>query len=267
VEIGPTVDWRSELSALWAYRELLYFLAWRDVKVRYKETLLGVAWAVLQPLATAVMFTLIFSRLAGLRSDGVPYPLWSYAGLVPWMYAANAVTQGAGSLVGNAALVTKVYFPRLIVPLASCLSGMLDLGVALVILAPLMAWYGIVPGPSLLVLPAVLVLAVVVAASVGLWLAALTARYRDVRYVVPFVMQLWLLATPVVYPSSALREPWRTLSGVNPMAGVVEGIRWALFAVPPPTLLPVLSVVATLAVLVSGLLYFRGVEGELADVV
>ncbi len=266
-EIRPTSPWTSGLGDVWTRRELLYFLAWRDVKVRYKETLLGVAWAVVQPLAAMVIFTVIFSRFAGLPSDGQPYALWSYTGLVPWMYMANVMTQGAGSLVNNAALVSKVYFPRLIVPLAASLSGMVDLTVGLGLLVPLMMWYGVVPGPAVLLLPIMLLLAVIVASGVGLWLSALNVKYRDVRHVVPFMTQLWLFVTPVVYPSSVLSEPWRTLSGLNPMAGVVEGMRWALLATPPAWWLVLLSSIVAVTLLIGGLVYFRSVEGDFADLV
>jgi len=243
------------------------FLAWRDIKLRYRQTALGVTWAVLQPLATMVVFTVVFSRLARVPSDGVPYPLWSYAGLVPWMYVVNAVGLAAASIVSNVSMVTKVYFPRLVLPLAAVLAGLLDFAVASTLLVGFLAWYGVAPGSTLLAWPVFLVSMVAVALGVGLWLAALNVRYRDVRYVVPFLTQFWLFVTPVAYPSSVLHEPWRALAGLNPMAGVVEGFRWALLGTSPSPGLLVLSAASTCAVLAGALAYLHRVESDFADVI
>ncbi len=227
--IAPSHGWVAlELRELWAYRELLYFLIWRDVKVRYKQTALGAAWAIIQPFFTMIVFSLFFGSLAKVPSDGIPYPIFSYAALVPWTFFANGLNQSANSLVGSANLIKKVYFPRLAMPLAAVLSGVVDFALAFVVLLGLMAWFGVAPTGHVIWLPAFLVLALVSALGVGLWLAALNVQFRDVRYVVPFLTQFWLFATPIAYPSSLLPEPWRSLYGLNPMAGVVEGFRWAL---------------------------------------
>ena len=257
-----------DLPALWQYRELLYFLAWRDFKVRYRQTFLGAAWAVLQPLVTMVVFSVIFGRLAGIPSDGVPYPVFAFAALVPWTFFSTGVTQAANSLVGGQNLVKKVYFPRLVIPIAAVLTGVVDLAIAGVVLIGLMLGFGIVPGLSTVWVVPLAGLAFVTALGVGVWLAALNVRYRDVRYLVPFLLQIWLFATPVAYPSSLLDEPWRTLYALNPMVGVVEGTRWALLgtATAPGPLILVSSAVAVL-LLVTGAAYFRRVEGTFADVV
>jgi lipopolysaccharide transport system permease protein len=262
------------LRDLWSYRELLYFLTWRDVKVRYKQTVLGAAWAILQPLLTALVFTIFFGRLAGIPSEGLPYPLFAYAGLLAWTFFAQGLTQSAASLVGSANLITKVYFPRLVIPLSSVVAGLVDLAVAFPVLGVFLLWYRHAPGPELLFLPAFLALALLTVAGVGTWLAALNVEYRDVRYAVPFLVQLWLFVTPVIYPSSVVvrqLERWGLpgwLAGVNPMAGVVEGFRWSLLGAPPltPGLLAA-SVAVAAAVAVSGVLYFRRVERSFADVV
>jgi len=262
------------LRDLWSYRELLYFLVWRDVKVRYKQTVLGAAWAILQPLLTALVFTLFFGRLAGMPSDGLPYPLFAYTGLLAWTFFAQGLTQSAASLVGSANLITKVYFPRLVIPLSSVLAGLVDLAVAFPVLGVFLAWYRHRPGAELVFFPLFLLLALVTSAGFGMWLAALNVEYRDVRYVVPFLVQLWLVVTPVIYPASAVvRQLERLglpgwLAGLNPMAGVVEGFRWSLLGAPPlaPGLLAV-SVAVAAAVAVTGLLYFRRVERSFADVV
>jgi lipopolysaccharide transport system permease protein len=262
------------LRDLWSYRELLYFLIWRDVKVRYKQTVLGAAWAVLQPLLAALVFTIFFGRLAGISSDGLPYPLFAYAGLLAWTFFAQGLTQSAASLVSSANLITKVYFPRLVIPLSSVLAGLVDLAVAFPVLGVFLLWYRHSPGAELLFFPLFLLLALLTAGGVGVWLAALNVEYRDVRYVVPFLVQLWLFVTPVIYPASAVvRQLERLglpgwLAGVNPMAGVVEGFRWSLLGAPPlaPGLLAA-SVTAAALVALSGMLYFRRVERSFADVV
>jgi lipopolysaccharide transport system permease protein len=255
-----------DLRELWAYRELLYFLVWRDVKVRYKQTALGAAWAILQPFATMVVFSLFFGRLAGMPSEGVPYPVFSYAALVPWTFFANGVTTSTASLVANQGLVTKVYFPRVAIPIAAVLAGLVDFALAFLVLLGMMLHYGITPGARSIWLLPLLLLALLTSLGVGLWLSAMNVRYRDVGYVVPFLVQLLLFSTPIAYPSSLLDEPWRTLYALNPMVGVVEGFRWALLGTgtTPGGLVAVSGLVA-LALLASGALYFRGMERTFAD--
>jgi lipopolysaccharide transport system permease protein len=262
------------LKELWQYRELLYFLVWRDIKVRYKQTVLGAAWAILQPLATAVVFTLFFGRLAGIGSDGLPYPLFSYAGLLVWTFFAQGLAQSSASVVGSANLITKVYFPRLVIPLAAVLSGLLDLAVATPLLGVMMAYYKVWPGAAIVAVPLVLLLALLAATGVGLWLAALNVEYRDVRYVVPFLVQLWLFVTPVIYPASTVAPHLEKLGvpgwalGLNPMAGVVEGFRWAMLGRgAPPISLVATSAIVALVLCVTGALHFRSVERSFADVV
>lgn len=266
--IRPSQGWVSlKLHELWEYRELLYFLTWRDVKVRYKQTALGAAWAIIQPLFTMVVFSLFFGRLAGIPSDGVPYPIFSYTALLPWSYFAQALTQSSNSLVGSANLLSKVYFPRLVIPLSAVLGGVLDFAIAFVVLLGMMVFYQIAPTPAIALLPLFLLLALVTALGVGLWLSALNVEYRDVRYTLPFLTQFWLFATPVAYPSSLLSEPWRTIYGVNPMVGVVEGFRWALLGTNPPGPMLLVSAAVAIALLVSGAFYFRRMERTFADVV
>ncbi len=253
---------------LWRYRELLYFLVWRDVKVRYRQTLLGASWAILQPFITMVVFSIVFGRLVGVSSDGVPYPVFSFAGLVPWTFFATGFAAAAVSLVGSQNLLKKVYFPRLVIPTAGVVAALVDLGLAFVVLLGMMLVYGIFPTPTVVALVPLLALAFIVALGVGTWFAALNVRYRDVRYVVPFLIQVWLFATPVAYPSSLIPEPWRTVYALNPMVGVVEGTRWALLGsgtAPGPTV--VVSTVVAIVVLVTGVRYFRRAEGTFADVV
>jgi lipopolysaccharide transport system permease protein len=265
---------RLRLAELWEYRELLYFLVWRDIKVRYKQTALGAAWAILQPLATATVFTIFFGRLAGIPSDGVPYPLFAYAGLLVWTFFAQGLAQSSASVVGSANLITKVYFPRLVIPFAAVLSGLLDLAVATPLLAVMMAHYRVWPGAAIVAAPFVLALALLAVTGVGLWLSALNVEYRDVRFVVPFLVQLWLFVTPVIYPASVVTPRLERLGvpgwvlGLNPMAGVVEGFRWATLGreVAPVSLILVSTIVA-LALCVTGALYFRSVERSFADVV
>ncbi|MCZ7574944.1 MAG: ABC transporter permease [Ardenticatenaceae bacterium] len=267
--IKPSRGWVSlKLHELWEYRELLYFLVWRDVKVRYKQTVLGTAWAIIQPFFTMVVFSLFFGRLAQIPSDGIPYPIFSYTALVPWTFFANGLNQSSNSLVGSANLITKIYFPRLVVPISSVLSGVVDFALAFMVLLGMMLYYGIVPTMNVVWLPLFLLLALVTSLGVGLWLSAMNVEFRDVRYVVPFLTQFWLFATPIAYPSSLLPEPWRALYGLNPMAGVVEGFRWALLGTqtaPGPMIL--VSTLAALVLLVSGAYYFRRMEKTFADVV
>lgn len=267
--IQPSHGWRSlQLQELWEYRELLYFLTWRDIKVRYKQTLLGAVWAIIQPFFTMVVFSLFFGKLAKMPSDGIPYPLFSYAALVPWTFFANGLAQTSQSLVGSANLLKKVYFPRLIIPVSAVLAGVVDFVLAFVVLLGMMLVYGIVPTAHIVWLPGFFLLAFITALGVGLWLAAMNVQFRDVRYTVPFLTQCWLFATPIAYPSSLLPEPWRTLYGLNPMVGVVEGFRWILLgtATAPGPIIIVSSVVA-LAILISGVFYFRRLERTFADVV
>ncbi len=257
-----------QLKELWAYRELLYFLIWRDVKVRYKQTALGVAWAIIQPVFTMIVFSLFFGRLGKIPSDGIPYPLFSYAALVPWTFFSHGLNQASNSLVGSANLIKKVYFPRLSVPIAAVTSGLIDFSIAFVVLLGMMLYYGIVPTLNVIWLPFLLLLTLMTSLGVSLWLSALNVQFRDVRYVLPFLTQLWLFATPIAYPSSLLSEPWRTLYSINPMVGVVEGFRWALLGAktaPGPML--IVSSLTALALLVGGAFYFRRLEKTFADVV
>jgi lipopolysaccharide transport system permease protein len=267
--IAPSRGWVSlKLGEIWEYRELLYFLVWRDIKVRYKQTALGAGWAIIQPLMTMVVFSVFFGGLGKIPSDGIPYPIFAFAALVPWTFFANGLNQSSNSLVGSANLITKVYFPRLIVPLASVLSSIVDFLIAFVVLLGMMFFYGIFPSLNVLWLPLFLLLAVVTALGVGLWLSALNVQYRDVRYLVGFVTQIWLFATPIAYPSSMLPEPWRTVYGLNPMAGVVEGFRWALLGTnsgPGPII--AVSASAAIVILVTGAFYFRRMEKTFADIV
>jgi lipopolysaccharide transport system permease protein len=266
--IRPSRGWASlNLRDLWNYRELLYFLTWRDIKVRYKQTVLGAAWAVLQPFFTMVVFSIFFGRLAQVPSDGIPYPIFAYCALVPWSYFAGALDRAGNSLVGSANLITKVYFPRLAIPTSAVLAGLLDLAIAFVVLLGMMLYYGIVPTAAVLTLPLFLLLAIATALAVGLWLSALNVQYRDVRYTIPFLTQFWLFATPIAYSSSLVPEQWRTLYGLNPMAGVVEGFRWALLGKEPPGPLLAVSVVVVVLLLIGGLYYFRRMEKTFADVV
>ncbi len=266
--IRPSRGWVSlKLRDLWEYRELLYFLVWRDVKVRYKQTALGATWAIIQPFMTMVVFSIFFGRLANIPSDGIPYPIFSFAALVPWTFFANGLANASNSLVGSANLLKKVYFPRLVIPLAAVAAGIVDFVLAFVVLVGMMFFYGIVPTWNVIWLPFFVLLALVTALGVGLWLAALNVEYRDIRYVVPFLTQFWLFATPIAYPSSLLPEPWRTLYGLNPMVGVVEGFRWALLGTQTaPGVMVLISALAAILILVSGAFYFRRMEKSFADV-
>ncbi len=268
IHIQPSKGWVSlNLRDLWEYRELLYFLVWRDVKVRYKQTVLGAAWAVIQPFFTMVVFSLFFGRLAKVPSDGIPYPIFSYAALVPWTFFANGLNQATTGLVSHANLIKKVYFPRLSVPIARILAGLVDFVLAFIVLILMMFFYGIAPTANIVWLPFFLLLALVTSLGVGLWLSAMNVQFRDVGYTVPFIIQIWMFATPIAYPSSLLSEPWRTLYGINPMAGVVEGFRWALLGTTAPGPIIIVSSFVALALLVSGTYYFRRMEKAFADVV
>jgi lipopolysaccharide transport system permease protein len=267
--IEPANPWtRIGLAELWEYRELLFFLTWRDVKVRYKQTTFGVAWAVLQPFLTMVVFSLFLGRLGGIPSDGLPYPIFSFAALVPWTFFAHALTEASNSVVASQQLITKVYFPRLTIPIATVLSGVIDFAIAFAILIAMMLFYGIVPTVRIVWIVPLLLLAFISALGVGLWLSALNVKYRDVRYALPFLTNLWLFATPIAYPSSLLGTSWRSLYALNPMVGVVEGFRWALLGsgTAPERMLAV-SAVAAVAILVGGACYFRRMEMTFADIV
>ncbi len=256
------------LHDIWEYRELLYFLIWRDVKVRYKQTALGVAWAVLQPLMLMVVFSIFFGRLAKVPSDGLPYPVFAFCGLLPWQLFAHALAQSSESLVANERLITKVYFPRLLIPFSAILSGMIDFLIAFVILFVMIFYYGLSPTGALWTIPFFVLLAGVSALAVGLWLSALNVQYRDVRYTIPFITQFWLLASPVAYSISLVPEPWRWLYALNPMAGVIEGFRWALLGNRQgPGAEMAISIAAVLLLFVGGLYYFRRMEKTFADVV
>ena len=265
----PARGWVSlKLNELWEYRELLYFFIWRDVKVRYKQTALGVAWAVLQPFFTMVVFSLFFGGLAKVPSDGVPYPIFAYTALLPWTFFAHGVTQSANSLVTNANLINKVYFPRMAIPIAAVLSGLADLLPAFGVLVGMMLYYGIVPSAQIVWLPAFMLLATIAALGVGIGLAAINVHFRDVRHTVPFLVQSWLFLTPIAYPSSLVPEQWKALYALNPMVGVVEGFRWALLDTKPaPGPILWISAVAAIVLLLATAFYFRRLERTFADVV
>lgn len=269
LHIKPSKGWVSlQLGEVWDYRELLYFLIWRDIKVRYKQTSLGAAWAIIQPFCTMLVFSLFFGKLGKIPSDGLPYPVFAYAALVPWTFFAQGLTQSSDSLVGSGNLIKKVYFPRLVIPLGAVTAGVVDFALAFLVLIAMMFYYHVTPTANVIFLPFLVLLALITSLGVGLWLSALNVKYRDVKYVVPFVTQFWMLATPIAYPSSLLPEPWRTVSGLNPMAGVVEGFRWALLGrnTAPGAMVWVSAGVAVL-VLVGGAYYFRRMEKTFADVV
>jgi lipopolysaccharide transport system permease protein len=269
ITIRPASGWLAlNLAELWEYRELLYFLIWRDLKVRYRQTAIGVAWVVIQPLVTTAIFAVIFGRLAGLPSEGVPYPVFIFAALLPWQMFSGAISRAAVSLVSNANMLTKVYFPRLLIPLAAVLSGLVDLTVFLVILAGMMGWYRITPSWAALTLPLLIVVAVLAALAIGILLAALNVRYRDVQQAIPFLVQIWFLASPVAYSARLVPSGiWRVLYNFNPMTGVILGFRWALFGKVAPDPLTWISVTAVVVLLVAGLFYFRRLEDSFADVV
>lgn len=266
--LAPSPGWSVRtLSDIWAYRELLYFLVWRDVKIRYKQTVLGAAWAIIQPLMTMVVFTIFFGHLAKIPSDGLPYPVFSLAALVPWTYFASALGGGTTSVGSYQHIISKVYFPRLLIPMAAVAAPLVDFAIAFGILLAIMAWYGIAPGLQIVWLPALTLLAVATSAAASVWLSALNVRYRDIRYVVPFCLQLWMFATPVAYPASLVPERWRALYGVNPMAGVIEGFRWALVGGRPPGLMTLWSALVVFVALAGGVVYFRRSEGTFADII
>jgi lipopolysaccharide transport system permease protein len=266
--LEPSQGWDVRvLTELWSYRELLYFLVWRDVKVRYKQTILGAAWAVLQPVLTMAVFAIFLGRLAHVPSDGLPYPLFAFTGLVPWTYFATALANGSTSIVGSQQLISKVYFPRVLVPLASAITPLVDFTIATATLVPLLWWYGVAPGAAIVFLPAFVLLAVATALAAAIWLATLTVTYRDVRYLVPFFIQFWMFATPVAYPASLVPERWRLVYALNPLTGVVEGFRWAIVGGPAPGSMVVVSAAVVAGLLVAGVLFFRRFEGTFADVI
>jgi len=253
---------------LWHYRELLVFLVIRDIKVRYKQTLLGASWAILQPVMTMVVFSIFFGKLAGVPSDGMPYPVFAFCGLLPWQLFSYALTQSSNSLIQDAQMLSKVYFPRLIIPFASVVAGLMDFVIAFIVLVGMMCYYNVVPGWAVVTLPLFVLLALASALSVGLWLSALNVKYRDIRYTIPFLAQFWLFVTPVAYSSSLVPPKWQALYAVNPMVGVVEGFRWALLGKSaPPGIMLLVSAVATAVVLTGGLFFFRRMEKEFADII
>jgi lipopolysaccharide transport system permease protein len=254
-----------DVTDVWEYRELLWFLMWRDIKVRYKQTVIGAAWALIQPVATTVVFSMSFGRIGNMPSDGLPYPLFALAGLVPWSYFSAAVGAGSSALIANQQLISKVYFPRIIIPLASVLTPLVDFAIGLVLLVVALLWFGIVPSLHMLWIAVFMLLAIATAAGVSLWVSALSVRYRDVRYVLPFVTQFWLFASPVAYPASVIAPRWREWFALNPLAGVIDGFRSALVGAPTVTPMLWLSTIAVLFLFVSGLGYFFRVQGTLAD--
>lgn len=268
VVIQPTGNWRLvSLKDLWAYRELLFFLTWRDVKVRYKQTALGAAWAILQPLFMMIIFTIFFGRLAGVDSAGIPYPLFALAGLVPWTFFSNAITASGNSLVGSSNLITKVYFPRLIVPAAAMLAGLVDFALAFLLFCVLMIYYGVAPTAHVLFLPVLVVMTAVFAFGVGTWMAALNVKYRDVRFALPFLIQIWLFVSSVILPSTALGPKWRWVLMFNPMSGIIEGYRSALFGLPFDWRAIGVAAAITVAVLVYAIYSFARVERSFADII
>jgi lipopolysaccharide transport system permease protein len=255
------------LRELWEYRELLYFLIWRDIKLRYKQTALGFAWAIIQPVMLMVVFTLFFGTLAKIPSQGIPYPLFTYAALLPWTLFSEGLSRSTNSLITGSALVQKIYCPRLLMPISGVISPVVDFAIALVILVALMLWYHYIPTIRILMLPVFLIMALVTSTGVGLWLSATNVRYRDVQFIVPFLIQLWLLASPIAYSSSFVPERFRVFLGINPMTGVIEGFRWAILGTNPPGGLMIVSVVIIILVLISGVFYFRRMEKSFADVI
>ena len=267
--IEPPKGWAPlALAEFWKFRELLFFLTWRDIKVRYKQTALGATWAILQPVLTMILFSVIFGGLAKLPSEGVPYPIFTFTALLPWQLFAFALSQSSNSLVGSQNLISKVYFPRLVVPFSSVLAGVVDFGIAFVVLVGLMVYYGIALTPAVLLLPVFLILTLASALAVGLWLSALNVQYRDIRYVVPFLTQFWMYATPIAYSSSIIPEKWRWLYSLNPMTGVVEGFRWAILGKSSLDLVSLgISACAVAVLLVGGLYYFKRMETSFADII
>lgn len=266
-DIKPPAGWIDlNVHEVWESRELLLFLVWRDLKVRYKQTAIGIGWVIIQPFFTMLIFSFFFGRLAKMPSQGLPYPLFYYCALLPWMYFATALTNATNTVVEQEKVITKVYFPRVLLPVSAVISGLVDFAVSLVMLILMMAFYHLTPKPTAFLLPVFLLLAIATALGTGLWLSALNAIYRDVRYTIPFLVQVWLFASPVAYPSTLVPERWRWIYGLNPMAGVIEGFRWALTGVgQPPSALLLVSSGAVVALLFGGLVYFKNMEGTIAD--
>jgi len=268
IRIEPSNRLTLGLKELWDYRELLYFLVWRDVKVRYKQTAIGAAWAVIQPLMTMIVFTLVFDKFANMPSNGLPYPIFSFAALLPWTYFAKGLNQSVLSVVNNANLITKVYFPRLLLPFSAILSGFVDFGIGFLFLIGMIVWYGVTPNWSALLLPAFVVLMTLTALAVSFWLSVINVRYRDVGQAIPFLIQIWMFASPVAYPVSVVPEGWRLFYNINPMSGVIEGFRWALLGQEMPDLVPMaISIAVVLALLFGGIIFFKRMEETFADVV
>jgi len=269
IYLKPSTGWLSiDFKELWRYRELIYFLTWRDIKVRYKQAVLGVAWALLQPVLTVLIFTVVFGVLLETPSQGLPYPLFAISALLPWQLFANALQRSSGSLVGNANLITKIYFPRLAIPLSSVMAALVDFAVSFLVLIGMMIYYRYVPGWNLLWLPVIILFAVLTALSVGLWLSAINVQYRDVQHMVPFIIQVWMYASPIVYPIEIIPEGiWRVLYGLNPMVGVIQSYRWALLGGDRPDSTMLISVVVVIVLLISGFYYFRRMEKTFADIV
>lgn len=267
--IRPPSRWLSlDLKEVWAYRELLWVLVWRDISVRYKQSVVGIGWAVIQPLMTMIIFTVIFGKFAKLPSEGIPYPIFTYCALLPWNYFARSLTDSSDSLVGSSHLVTKVYFPRLILPLGRVFAGLVDLAIAFVILIGMMIWYQVTPNMGILLLPFFIMIAMLTALGAGLWLTALNVKYRDVKFVVPFLTQFWMYASPVAYSATIVPEKWRAIYGLNPMAGVIEGFRWALLGKAAPDLLLMsVSSMIVVCLFISGLFYFKRMERSFADII
>jgi lipopolysaccharide transport system permease protein len=269
LRIEPTRGFpRLRLGEIWKSRELLYFLVWRDLKVRYKQTALGAAWAIIQPVMTMIVFSIFFGKLGKLSSEGLPYPIFTFAALVPWTLFSNSLTQATNSLVGSSHLIKKVYFPRLIIPISTVLAGVVDFLLAFAVLLLLMAFYGIGLTWNVIFLPVFLLMTIITSLAVSLWLSALNVEYRDIKYIIPFMTQIWLFATPVAYSSNLLSEPWRTIYGLNPLVGVVEGFRWSLLGTGgAPNLMTLVSTAAALVLLVTGAFYFRRMEKTFADII
>ena len=269
IYIEPSRSWLSlNLHELWGYRELLYFLVWRDVKIRYKQTAIGAAWAILQPLMTMVIFMLVFRKFANVPSDGLPYSIFAYTALMPWTLFAGAVNRSSLSIVSQSSVISKVYFPRLIVPISAVLSGLVDFSVAFLLVIGMMLWYGVVPTLDVLSLPLFLLLALSTALGVGLWLSALNVKYRDVGHAIPFLIQLWMFASPIAYPVSLVPEKWRLLYSLNPLTGVIEGFRWALLGKDSPDFRIIgVSAIAVVVLLFTGIVYFKRMERTFADIV
>jgi len=269
IRIRPSSDRLANgLKELWHFRELLYFLVWRDVKVRYKQTAIGAAWAIIQPLMTMIIFTIVFGKFANMPSDGLPYPIFSFAALLPWTYFSKALNQSVSSVVADANLITKVYFPRLILPLSAVVGALIDFAIAFLFLLGMMAWYGLAPNWGIVLLPFFVLLTMLTALSVSVWLSVINVRYRDVGQAIPFLVQIWLFASPVAYPASVVPENWRFLYSLNPLAGIIEGFRWALLGNQNPPVIGLVSTTAVvLALLYGGILFFKRMEKTFADVV